>query len=280
MYPILFEIGGFPITSFGVMMFLAFIAAAWTLSVQLGRRGLEREFAWDVLGWVALGGILGAKLYYLGLHWEDVLANPLGELTSRAGLVWYGGFIGGAAAYLWQIRRHGMPLAGTFDAIAPGLALAQGIGRIGCFLVGDDYGLPTDSAVGVAFPEGTPPSTAGYLRQAGAEIPADIPDTQVLAVHPTQLYEAAAAFVICGVLWRLSRRRLAAGRLFALYLMLAGTARFFIEIVRAKTDRFVFGLSTSQIVSLAIVLAGAVIWARSRSRTPAPADADATAVGA
>lgn len=281
MYPILFEIGGFPITSFGVMMFLAFIAAAWALAMQLEKRGLEREFAWDVLGWVALGGILGAKLYYLGLHWENVLADPVGELTNRAGLVWYGGFIGGAAAYLWQIRRRGMPLARTFDAVAPGLALAQGIGRIGCFLVGDDYGLPTDSAIGVAFPNGAPPSTAGYLRQAGADIPASVPDGQVLAVHPTQLYEAGAAFIIFGVLWRASGRSLAAGRLFALYLMFAGVVRFFIEIVRAKTDRFILGLSTSQIFSLLIVAVGVWIWARAGSRdSRTRARADATTVGA
>src|SRR5690625_2526296 len=95
MYPVLFEIGGVTITTFGLMMFLSFISAAWLLSIQLERRGLEKEFAWDVLAWTALSGILGAKLYYLGLHWEDLVANPVGQLLSRGGLVWYGGLIGG-----------------------------------------------------------------------------------------------------------------------------------------------------------------------------------------
>src|SRR5690625_6217233 len=79
MYPVLFEIGGVTITTFGLMMFLSFISAAWLLSIQLERRGLEKEFAWDVLAWTALSGILGAKLYYLGLHWEDLVANPRSE---------------------------------------------------------------------------------------------------------------------------------------------------------------------------------------------------------
>lgn len=270
MYPILFEIGGFAITSFGAMMFAAFIAAAWVLSIQLGRYGLNREFAWDVLGWVALGGIVGAKLYYLGLHWGDLMANPLGELTNRAGLVWYGGFIGGVIAFFWQVRSKQLPVATTFDAVAPGLVLAQAIGRIGCFLVGDDYGLPTDSAVGIAFPNGAPPSTAGYLRQAGAEIPADVPNTAVLAVHPTQLYEAAAYFVVFAILWQLSKRAHGRGQMWALYMIGAGIARFFIEFVRAKTD-IVFGITTSQIASLIIVGLGVWLYLKARDWTPVAA---------
>ncbi|MGH7474696.1 MAG: prolipoprotein diacylglyceryl transferase [Longimicrobiales bacterium] len=276
MYPVLFEIGGVAVTSFGAMMFLAFIAAAWTLSIQLRRHGLPAEFAWDCVGWVALGGVVGAKLYYLGLHWSDVIADPVGELTSRAGLVWYGGFIGGALAYLWQVRRHQLSRPTAFDAVAPGLALAQALGRIGCFLVGDDYGLPTDSAVGVAFPNGAPPSTAGYLRQAGADIPPDVPDSAILAVHPTQLYEAAGALLLFTVLWRISSRPLAAGRLFALYMIGAGTLRFFVEIVRAKTDRIGLGLSTSQIMSVLVVVAGIWLWRWAARRRPLPAAATAT----
>lgn len=273
MYPVLFRIGDFTITSFGVMMFLSFVVGAWALAKQFEKRGIDPEIAWDMLLWIALGGILGAKLYYIGLHLDDLAANPVRELTNRGGLVWYGGFIGGVAAFYWQVRKRNLPLAQTFDASAPGLAIAYAVGRLGCFLVGDDYGRPTDSWVGVAFPEGYPPTTAGYFRSIGTEIPAQIPDTAVLAVHPTQLYEIAAALVMFAILWRLSGK-LRPGRLFATYMVLYAVERFLVEFVRAKTDFAFLGLTTSQIASILLIVGAAVIWRRSadapRPDAPAP----------
>lgn len=262
MYPTFIEIGNFTITTFGVMMFLSFISGAWILSLQIKRRGFDPEIAWDVLAWVAVGGIVGAKLYYLGLHWQDLVANPLRELTSRGGLVWYGGLIGGILAFYWQIKRRNLPLGPMFDSTAPALMLAYAVGRLGCFLVGDDYGTPTDSWVGVAFPNGAPPSTAGYLRSVGAEIPATVPDTAVLAVHPTQLYEVGAALVLFGILWKVSGWKLRPGQLFGLYLGLYGIERFLVEFVRAKGDRLILGLSTSQVASLLLLGAAAYLWQR------------------
>ena len=261
MYPVLFRIGDFTVTSFGLMMFLSFVVGAWVLAKQFGKRGLDPELAWDMLLWIAVGGILGAKLYYIGLHLDDLAADPVRELTSRGGLVWYGGFIGGVAAFYWQVRKRNLPLAKTFDATAPALAIAYAIGRLGCFLVGDDYGRPTDSWVGVAFPEGFPPSTAGYFRSIGTEIAAEIPDSAVLAVHPTQLYEIAAALVMFAILWRLSGK-LRPGRLFAVYMVMYAVERFLIEFVRAKTDLALLGLTTSQIASILLVIGAAVIWKR------------------
>ncbi|HEX6939568.1 MAG TPA: prolipoprotein diacylglyceryl transferase [Longimicrobiales bacterium] len=262
MYPVLVEIGGFTITTFGLMMFLAFIVGALVLGAQLERRGFERELAWDMLLGIMIGGVVGAKLYYLALHWQDLVADPLRELTSRGGLVWYGGLIGGVLAYAWQVRRRGLPLAPMFDATAPALMIAIALGRIGCFLVGDDYGLPTDSWVGVAFPQGAPPSTAGYLRSIGAEVPLDVPDSAVLAVHPTQLYEVAIALVLFGVLWKLSPRLRRPGRLFGLYLALYAVERFLIEFLRAKDDRLLLGLSTSQMLSVVLIGVAAYLWMR------------------
>lgn len=273
MYPHLFTIGDFTVTSFGLMMFLSFVVGAWVLARQFERRSMDPEAAWDMLLWIALGGILGAKLYYIGLHWEALVENPLRELTNRGGLVWYGGFIGGVAAFYWQVRKRGLPLAKSFDATAPALAIAYAIGRMGCFLVGDDYGRPTDSWVGIAFPNGYPPSTAGYFRSIGTAIPADIPDSAVLAVHPTQLYEIGLALIMFAVLWRLSTRLLP-GRLFALYLGMYGVVRFTVEFVRAKTDYTILGLTTSQIASLLLLVLAGVVWAlvgRSREAEPAPA---------
>ncbi|MFW6078251.1 MAG: prolipoprotein diacylglyceryl transferase [Gemmatimonadota bacterium] len=262
MYPDLIEIGNFTISSFGAMLFVAFVVAAWVAGIQMERRGYEGELMWEMVPWLAIGGIVGAKLYYVGLHWQDLVADPAGALFSRGGLVWYGGFIGGVAAFVWQVRRRGLPLAPMFDSVAPSLALAYAIGRIGCFLVGDDYGLPTESWVGIAFPDGTPPSTAGNLRAIGVDIPASVADWEVLAVHPTQLYEVGAALIMFAVLWRISRRALAAGQLFGLYLALYGIERFLIEFVRAKGDRYVFGLTTSQVASMLVLALGAYLWYR------------------
>ncbi len=271
MYPVIFRIGGFPITSFGVMMFLAFLAGAWALGQQLERYGQPRQLAWDLLAGIAIGGIVGAKLYYLGLHWRDVVADPLHELTSRGGLVWYGGFIGGVLAYWYQIRRRKLPMALMFDSSAPALALAYAVGRIGCFLVGDDYGLPTDSWVGVIFPAGaSPPSTAGYLRSVGAQIPATIPDAQLVPVHPTQLYETALGLIMFAILWRLGKKTHPQGRLFAVFMLLYSVERFFIEFVRAKGDRVLLGLSTSQLASILLFALAVVLILRQRSAPAAP----------
>ncbi|MGK7312570.1 MAG: prolipoprotein diacylglyceryl transferase [Candidatus Longimicrobiales bacterium M2_2A_002] len=271
MYPHLFSIGDFTVTSFGLMMFLAFVGGAWVLARQFERRGIDPEHAWDMLIWIAIGGIAGAKLYYVGLHPADLIADPLRALTSRGGLVWYGGFIGGVAAFWWQARKRELPLALTFDSTAPALALAYAIGRMGCFLVGDDYGRPTDSWVGIAFPEGYPPTTAGYFRSIGYEIAPSIPDTAVLTVIPTQLFEVAAALVMFAILWRISGS-LRAGRLFAVYLVLYGIERFIIEFWRAKTDFIALGLTTSQVASLILLVIAAIIWRRTADRPlPEPA---------
>lgn len=279
MFPELFRIGDFVVTSFGVMMFLSFIAGAWATGRQLERYGLERELIWDMLAGIAIGGILGAKLYYLALHWRDVAANPAGEIFSRGGLVWYGGLIGGVLAYYWQVRRRGLPMATMFDATAPALFLSIALGRLGCFLVGDDYGVPTDGWSGVAFPNGAPPSTAGHFRSIGVDVPAGLPDTAVLSVHPTQLYEIALVLPLFALLWHLGRKAMPPGRLFALFMGLYAIERFFIELVRAKDDRLLLGLSTSQLMSVVLLVVAAVIWFRQGGVAPYRAPAPGTRPG-
>ena len=270
MYPVLFRIGGFEVTSFGLMLFLSFVTAAWIAGKQLQRYGMAAELIWDSLVAVAIGGIVGAKLYYLGLHWDEFAAAPLRALLSRGGLVWYGGLIGGVTAFYFHVRRKKLPMALMFDSTAPALALAYAVGRMGCFLVGDDYGVPTDSWVGIAFPNGSPPSTAGNLRAVGIDVPASIPDVAVLAVHPTQLYEIGLALIMFAVLWKLGGKRLREGQLFAIYMMLYAVERFLIEFVRAKGDRILFDLSTSQVASILLLLCGVFLWWKQGSAAPAP----------
>jgi phosphatidylglycerol:prolipoprotein diacylglycerol transferase len=269
MYPVLFEIGGLTITSFGVFMALAFLTAGLIGSAELRRKGEDPEIAWDLVMYAAVGGILGAKLYYMILRWPDTVADPVGALLSRSGLVWYGGFLMAAFLVAYRTHRLGLSVPRVADAAAPALALAYAVGRMGCFLVGDDYGRPTDLPWAVAFPQGAPPSTAGNLRGLfGVSLPETVPDAAVLAVHPTQLYEVGMALIMFAVLWRLRTRLVVPGVLFAAYLSLAGVERFVVEIFRAKDDRFFGPLTLAQGVSIGLFLAGlaGVQWLRERGR--------------
>ncbi|MCY3600409.1 MAG: prolipoprotein diacylglyceryl transferase [Gemmatimonadetes bacterium] len=271
MYPELFTLtlpvlGELTITSFGVMMALAFLSGYMILRTETARLGAGRELAADMLLGALIGGIVGAKIYYVLLYWEQTAADPLGMLFSRSGLVWYGGFIGGCIGVMWVLRRRPVAPGLGVDAIAPALPLAYGIGRIGCFLVGDDYGSPTESWVGIAFPNGLPPTTAGNLRRFGAEVDSAIPDTEVLAVHPTQLYETGLSLVIFFILWRLRRHPHVQGWLFGMWLWMAAVERFVIEIFRAKDDRFFGGFTLAQVISVLLFAGGIALVLRLRRR--------------
>lgn len=268
MYPELITLdlpvlGTITITSFGVMMALSFLTGFWIVRLELLRKGMDEELAGDVLMGAIVGGIVGAKVYYVLLNWPQTVQDPFGMLFSRAGLVWYGGFIGGAIGVSLAIHRRKAPIPVLADICAPALALAYAVGRMGCFLVGDDYGRPTDSWVGIAFPNGSPPSTAGNLRRMfGVSIPESVPDTAVLAVHPTQLYEIGMSLLIFAILWRLRREPWKAGRLFSLWLALAGVERLIVEFFRAKDDRFFGFLTLAQLISIALIVFGAWLFVR------------------
>ena len=268
MYPELITLdlpvlGTITITSFGVMMALSFLTGFWIVRLELLRKGMDEELAGDVLMGAIVGGIVGAKVYYVLLNWPQTVQDPFGMLFSRAGLVWYGGFIGGAIGVSLAIHRRKAPIPVLADICAPALALAYAVGRMGCFLVGDDYGRPTDSWVGIAFPNGSPPSTAGNLRRMfGVSIPESVPDTAVLAVHPTQLYEIGMSLLIFAILWRLRREPGKAGRLVSLWLALAGVERLIVEFFRAKDDRFFGFLTLAQLISIALIVFGAWLFVR------------------
>jgi len=259
MYPTLLRIGNFEITTFGLMMFIAFVVAGWILTRQYRRYGLSEELASSVLMASAIGGILGAKIYYA------ILFRDWHLLFTRAGLVWYGGLIGGVLACSWIILRNRADYLTAADATAPSLSIGYAIGRIGCFLVGDDYGRPTDSWVGIAFPKGSPPTTAESLREFGVKVNPAIPPDQVLRVFPTQLFEFAAASVIFAILLWFSRRPHPKGRTFALFLILMGIERFLIEIIRAKDDRFLGPFTIAQLISVIAVIVGIVLFSLSGS---------------
>ncbi|HVT03809.1 MAG TPA: prolipoprotein diacylglyceryl transferase [Thermoanaerobaculia bacterium] len=261
MWPTLVKFGNFEITTFGVMMFLAFIFAGMVLTRQYRRYGLSDDLASSIVFGAALGGILGAKIYFA------ILYHDFHALFSRAGLVWYGGFIGGVAVCSFIILRNKVPYLLAMDGGAPALALGYAIGRIGCFLVGDDYGRPTDSAIGMAFPKGLPPTTAQSLRKFGVKVDPSLAGDTLLRVHPTQLYESASAFLIFGILMFMARKPHHRGRIFAMFLVLAGIERFLVEIVRAKDDRLLGPFTVAQLISVIMIIVGASLFAYA-SRTP------------
>lgn len=264
----LFHIGPLSISPFGVMLMLAFLAAYWQLAWGLKRlEAGDSDDASTLMLWAGLTGIVGGKVYYAILYEDWRL------LFDRSGLVWYGSFLAGAAAVLWVMRRRRLPAWRTADAAALGLALGYAIGRVGCFLVGDDYGRPTDLPWGVAFPVGLPPTRAGFLRsEFGLDIPAEIPPETLMRVHPTQIYETLAALAIWGIGHWLLRRQPRAGTVALAVLGLLAVERFLVEIVRAKDDRFFGPLTLAQTISLALLLAVAalLVWRRRPGEAPAP----------
>jgi phosphatidylglycerol:prolipoprotein diacylglycerol transferase len=266
MYPTLIKIGSFEITTFGLMMFAAFIIGGWVLTRQFRRYGLSDDAASSIVMAAALGGIAGAKIYYA------ILFRDWHLLLDRAGLVWYGGLIGGILGCGGYILLKKLDFFNVADAAAPGLAIGYALGRIGCFLVGDDYGRPTDSWIGIAFPKGSPPTTAESLRQFGVHIDPSIPPDQILRVHPTQLYESASAFVMFAILMYASRRPHPKGRIFGLFLILMGIERFLVEIVRAKDDRFLGPFTVAQLISVIVFVVGIALIASRREQEALSAD--------
>jgi phosphatidylglycerol:prolipoprotein diacylglycerol transferase len=234
MYPTLIRIGEFEITTFGLLVAMGAMAGLWIFHRELARGGLPPSGLDAALAGV-LGGLAGAKIVWAIEFRHE--APFLSLLLSRGGLSWFGGLLGGVGAGLWWLRRRRIPIVAALAAAAPALAAGHAIGRIGCFLVGDDYGRPTSLPWGLAFPRGLPPTT--------------------VPVHPTQLYEMAGLAVIAVVLIRWRRARVADTIVFGRYLLLAGALRFMIEFLRVNAP--VAGpLTLAQLFSVAIAIVG--LW--------------------
>ena len=263
-YPFNFHLGPLNVTGYGLMLMVGFLVGGWLMDRDLRERGLRHEYAADMTVAAVIGGVIGAKLWYV------IQTGQLSSFFTRGGLVWYGGFLGGVATVLLNGWRLKVPMRWTMELTAPALAAAYALGRVGCFLVGDDYGMPTSLPWGVTFPQGIPPTTAGSLaREFHVAVPGVSPETLV-AVHPTQVYETLAMTVAFMVLWKLRRHRNGTGWLFGIYLMLAGTERFLVEFVRAKEDRVFGPISAAQLTAVAIVVVGLLLVARFKNAGTAP----------
>ncbi len=238
MYPELFRIGNFVISSFGLMVALAFLAGYWITSLEFKRKKIDSNLLGNILLVSMLGGIGGAKLMYIfeNVPLRDLLSSPFTRIFSRGGLTFYGGFIG-AVLLIWILTiKNKVSFFKVVDAAAPALAIAHAIGRVGCFLVGDDYGVKSDLPWAVAFPKGLPPTTD--------------------PVHPTQIYEVVLLGLVFFILWKLRKRNMPDGWLFSMLLILAGTERFLIEFIRSTTPSPIPGLSVAQVVAIVLVILG------------------------
>lgn len=253
------HLGPVTIPTYGLMVASAMLAAYFLLRADFARRGLaggpDSNIAELFIAVPCVCGIIGARLYHVLESPRDLIADPWGQLFSRYGLAWFGGLLAGAAAWAVLARRHKIPLLVSLDAGSPAAALGYGIGRIGCLLSGDgDYGKPTSLPWGMSFPNGLVPTTE--------------------RVHPTPIYELIAALIIAWILWRAGRhqlrnnraqapRPLAAGAVFALYLILTGAERFLVEFIRINPRSFL-GMTNAQVASILSIVAGIMLlwWVR------------------
>ena len=243
MHPVLLRIGTFEITSFGAMVAIGALVGLWILRRELHRSKLPAD-ALDAAVAGLVGGLTGAKLLWVGEHFGEEPVLDL--LLSRGGMSWFGGFIGGVLAGLSVMQWKRLPKIAVLAAATPALAFGHLIGRIGCFLVGDDYGKPSDLPWAVAFPQGLPPTT--------------------VPVHPTQLYEALGLGVLGWMLLRWRRRGVDDVVVLGRYLVAAGALRFGIEFIRVDVRVF-WGLSVAHLASLAVIAVGIGMLAASRSET-------------
>lgn len=262
-HPFSYDIGPLQITGFGLAMVMSFVIAQIIAETLMVRRGYDPTPFGDIVVAAVVGGIGGAKLYYV------FLTRDISDLFSRGGFVFWGGLFGGILATYLVIRAKRLTFTRISDVAAPAIAAAYAIGRTGCWAVGDDYGLPWNGPLAVAFPNGAPPSTAAVMERAfGVTFPAGTLPTDVIAVHPTQLYQVALALLMFAVLWRLRDHQHAEGWLFGAYCVLAGAERFVIEFFRAKDDRFFGVLTMAQVIAIVFMLGG--LWWMQQRREAGP----------
>ncbi|MCA1683239.1 MAG: prolipoprotein diacylglyceryl transferase [Actinobacteria bacterium] len=232
------DLFGLPLKTFGICLGLAFVVSGAIVARRLKELGKPPDWAYEMVLAALIGGLIGARGYWVLGHASQVGDDFIGNVFGGSGLVWYGGALGGAAGVLLWAHRKGMFNIHLLDLCSPALAMGYAVGRIGCQISGDgDYGTPTDLPWGMAYPDGVVPTT-------------DI-------VHPTPIYETLTMGLGAWALWRL-RDTFRPGVLFAWYLVLAGAERLLVEFVR-RNDAVVAGLTEAQLFSLVMLVAG-VVW--------------------
>jgi phosphatidylglycerol:prolipoprotein diacylglycerol transferase len=240
MIPVIFEVGGIPLNSFGLMMVCCFLAAWKRFYLSLERAGEDPNLAEPIIAVAAFSGLVGSRLNYLATNFKDFLADPVSSAFGGAGFVFYGGFFFAALATFLYLKKHKKPFLRYADIAAPAVAIGYAVGRIGCHLSGDgDYGTVTDSFMRFSYYLGVAPTPYGVL------------------VHPTPIYESLIALAIATLLVRLQEQKenLKIGALFGIYLCLSAVARFGIEFLRVE-PRVASGLTEAQFSAMGILVVG------------------------
>ena len=248
MHPVLARLGPITLHTYGVVFAIAVLVAMQWAMARARHQDLPTAHLLDLILWILVGGLVGARLVYVFQHWSFYATDPAEILRlDHGGLVFYGGFLGGAVVGVYLLRRWRLPghpsgewVGKIADLLVPSLALAQAIGRIGCFFNGCCYGEPTTWAWGVQFPH------------------------ESFARHPTQLLESAALFLLAGLLFWRARRPMAPGTLVGWYLIGYGVWRFAVEFLRGDNPMWLGSLTFSQVVSAPLVLIG--LWLAQRQR--------------
>jgi len=255
MLPKLITIGSFYIPTYGVLVALGFLAGLG-ITLRLARRaGLPPDKITNLAVYCAMAGIVGAKLFMFLFDLGDYMRDP-GQIftleTLQAAGVFHGGFLAAFIVAVLYMRRQHLPAFPAMDAFAPGVALGQAIGRLGCFAAGCCWGRECDLPWGVRF-----------RSDAAAPVPLD------KTLHPVQLYESAADLLIFAILYRQFHRRHRPGTIIGLYLVLYSTARFAIEFFRVHEQALVGPFSLTQWIALVLLGLGAGILLRGRGAAPA-----------
>lgn len=254
MFPVLLDLGFFKINTYGTLIVLGFLVALGLIRRRAKIDGFEPDTAVDLAFWALLMGLLGSRILYILTQLDYFIANPLKIIDIReGGLVFYGGFISGAATFIYFCRKYKFPMLKTMDMAVPSLAIAQSFGRIGCFFAGCCYG---KEAVGLPWAIIFPPQSTGA--------PPGIP------LHPTQLYDSLNTLIIFGITFALQSRKKFHGQVLATYMLMYAVGRSIVESYRGDTIRKFWiepYLSTSQGISIFIFIGGILVWYTARNNS-------------
>ena len=266
MHPIAFHLGPLTIHWYGIMIAMAFLVGLWTAIRRAPRENIPGERIGDIVLWLMVGGILGARVVYVATYWKDEFANgPLSEIfmIQHGGLVYYGGLMGAILAGFIYIRWKKLPMWKVADVLAPSIALGNFFGRVGCFLNGCCYGHPTQLPWAIRFPN---QSSAWFQQYQQGLVGKSDPS---LPVHPTEIYDAVNNVLLYLLLAWLFRRKKFDGQVFATYLVGYAVTRTFMEYFRGDypSDHLHYGLTPGMLVSIPIFIVGLALGVILSNRT-------------
>ncbi|MBF0273771.1 MAG: prolipoprotein diacylglyceryl transferase [Nitrospinae bacterium] len=245
MYPILFSFGPVTLYTYGLLIATAFLSST-LLAVRLAKDdGISSQFIYDLVFWIIIGSIVGARLLFVIVEYKMYLKYPLDIfMIWKGGLVYYGGLLGGFLAGLIYVKKRNIDVGNMADIAAPCIALGQGIGRIGCVMAGCCYGSETDVSWAIEFHDEHSLAPLGVL------------------LHPSQIYSSVMNFSILGILLFLRGRAMFKGQIFLSYLILYSVGRFTVEFFRSDERGAVFNglLSTSQFIAIITFIIGSVLF--------------------